>query len=103
MKLTRLTPDAQILKELGTRLAKARKHRGLTQGQLAEQAGIGVATLRRIEGGQDSQMASWIKLLRAMELTSSIDHLLPETIASPMAEAMAEKRRRRLEAAISPI
>jgi len=95
MKINPLTPETEILKELGDRLASLRKQRGVSQNRLAEDAGIGVATLRRIEAGQDSQLASWLKLLKALGMTSAIDALLPENFTSPMAEALAASGRRR--------
>jgi len=87
MEITTLIPDKEILQELGRRLKKLRKQRRLNQDQLAEAAGIGVATLRRIEDGQDSQLGSWIKLMKALQLLDAIDGLLPENFRSPMAEA----------------
>jgi len=87
MKITTLVPDKEILSELGSRLKKLRKQRKLNQDELAMAAGIGVATLRRIEDGQDSQLGSWIKLMKALDLLDPIDALLPENFRSPMAEA----------------
>ena len=99
MKIQVLTPEKQILEELGRRLAMVRKQQRLSQTRLAEEAGIGVATLRRIEAGQDSQMESWLKLLKALRMTAAIDALLPETFDSPMAEVLSQTGRRRRSAA----
>ncbi len=95
MKIDRLMPNRQILRELGTRLAQVRKQQRLSQDRLAGDAGIGVATLRRIESGQDGQLETWIKVFKALQMTQSIDALLPENFASPMAEVMAARKRRR--------
>ncbi len=95
MKIGRLSPENEILSELGRRLAQVRKRQGYTQIQLAAEAGIGVATLRRIEGGDDGQLATWLKLFKALQMTPSIDSLLPENYASPMAEVFAAHKRRR--------
>lgn len=92
MKVGYLTPDGTILTEMGRRLARVRKQQGFSQTRLAEEAGLGVATLRRIESGQDGQMASWLKLLKALRMTASIDALLPETFDSPMAEVLAKTK-----------
>ncbi len=91
MKFNKLTPEADIAAELGRRLAMLRKQQGLSQTALAEEAGIGVATLRRIEGGQDGQMESWLKLLKALNYISAVEALLPEEIKSPRAEVQANK------------
>lgn len=93
LRINTLTPELEMLKELGERLARIRKQQRLTQTNLAEEAGVGVATLRRIEGGQDSQLASWLKLLNALGMTSAIDSLLPEEFSSPMAEVRGTTRR----------
>ncbi|MEQ8749369.1 helix-turn-helix domain-containing protein [Marinicaulis aureus] len=94
MRINALTPEPAILKELGERLARIRKQQGLAQTGLAEEAGIGVATLRRIEGGQDSQLESWLKILKALNMTSAVEALLPENFNSPMAEARGASRKR---------
>lgn len=94
MKIDELSPETEILRELGKRLARVRKQQGFAQEQLATMAGLGVATLRRIEGGQDGHMESWLKLLKALKMTQSIDALLPENFNSPMADVLATKRRR---------
>ena len=95
MKIEPLTPDAIILQELGKRLTRIRKQHGRSQDSLAEEAGLGVATLRRIEAGEGSQLESWLKLLKALRMTSSIEALLPETFDSPMAEALSDNKRTR--------
>lgn len=91
MPIDQLTSVEASLTELGRRLAMMRKQQGLSQAQLAKAAGIGVATLRRIETGSDGQMGSWIKALTALGMISSVDKLLPEELRSPMAEAKAAR------------
>ncbi|MDE0309231.1 MAG: helix-turn-helix transcriptional regulator [Acidiferrobacterales bacterium] len=95
MKINKFTPETDILKEFGKRLARIRKAQGYTQTELAQEAGIGVATIRRIEGGQVSQLETWLKLFKALDMSSNVDALLPETFNSPMAEALAGKSRKR--------
>lgn len=93
MIISPTTPQSSALTELGRRLAQTRKQQGLTQTELASQAGLGVATLRRIEDGQDAQIGSWLKLLTALKLTQVIDQLLPENISSPMTEVKGRRGR----------
>ena len=95
MKFSNLVPEAEIIRELAKRLARLRKAQGFTQAELAKQAGIGVATLRRIEGGRDSQLETWLKILKVLDRMSALDALLPESFNSPMAEALAGKSRKR--------
>lgn len=93
MKLEKITPDNIILKELGKRLSRVRKQRGFSQESLALEAGIGVATLRRIEDGCDGQISSWLKLLKALDMETIIDELLPENFNSPMAEVLKQQKK----------
>ena len=102
MKIDILTPDSVVLQELGRRLAMMRKQRGFSQAALAEEAGVGVATLRRIEAGEGSQLESWIKLLRALGQIGAIEGLLPEELRSPRKDALAERGRKRAPRAAAP-
>jgi transcriptional regulator with XRE-family HTH domain len=95
MKIEDSMPEATILEELGRRLARVRKQQGLTQTNFASDAGIGVATLRRIEAGKDSQMETWLKVMRTLSMISTVDAFLPENFDSPMAEARDKSKRTR--------
>ena len=95
MKIDPLTPDDAVLTELAARLARLRKGRRLSQVELADRAGVGVATLRRMEDGRDARLASWIRVLRALELTSSLEALLPPEVRSPLLEARGRPARPR--------
>ena len=95
MKLQAHTPPPAALAELGRRLESARRQRGLSQATLAAQAGIGVATLRRIEDGRDATLGSWVRLLQALELASGLDLLVPEDLRSPLAEVRDSGGRKR--------
>lgn len=91
MKIQTLTPTIQVLKELGLRLARLRKQQGLSQEQLAAAAGVGVATLRRIEDGKDGKLGSWARLLLALHQDAALDQLLPEELRSPLAEVKGKR------------
>lgn len=93
MKIDNLTPTTTMLTELGARMARLRKLQGLSQEQLAAAAGVGVATLRRLEAGQDGKLGSWLRLLVALERSDAVEALLPEQLRSPLAEAKAMRRR----------
>jgi transcriptional regulator with XRE-family HTH domain len=95
MKIESGNTDRTILEELGRRLAKARLAGGLTQAQLAAQAGLGRATLQRLEGGQDSELSTFIRTLRALGLLGSLDRLVPEPPASPIEQLKLQGRERR--------
>lgn len=61
---------------LGKRLQAARKRKGLTQEQLARQAGVALNTITRLEQGHMQQIRSesLYKLAKALEVTS--DYLI---------------------------
>jgi transcriptional regulator with XRE-family HTH domain len=92
MRFDELLTDDAVLAELGRRLRRYRLGRNLTQDQLAELAGIGRATLQRIERGQSAQSTALVKLLRALGLQADLEALLPEDVEFPIAEL--ERRRR---------
>ncbi|MFK7742767.1 MAG: helix-turn-helix domain-containing protein [Planctomycetota bacterium] len=87
MKIQPLTPTPSILEELGDRLAAIRKQRGMTQEALAQAAGVGVATVRRIEDGKDARLGSWLGILQALGMHAGIEQLVPGNFRSPLAEA----------------
>jgi transcriptional regulator with XRE-family HTH domain len=91
MKIQTLTPTIQVLKELGLRLARLRKQQGLSQEELAAAAGVGVATLRRLEDGKDGKLGSWSRLLLALHQDAALDQLLPEEVRSPLAEVKGKR------------
>ncbi len=94
-RIHRLMPEDEILIELGDRLTRARKQRSLSQEALARLAGIGVATRRRLEDGNDAQLGTWLKLLKALGMEAGIDALLPPELPSPMHEATGKSNPKR--------
>jgi transcriptional regulator with XRE-family HTH domain len=94
MKLDSSHSDTAILTELGARLAEARVTRNLTQDQLSAEAGISKRTLERLESGQSIQLATLIRVLRALDLSAHLDLLIPAPTASPLAQLELQGRRR---------
>ncbi|NCC61042.1 MAG: XRE family transcriptional regulator [Verrucomicrobiae bacterium] len=84
MKIEGLLTDEAVLTELGGRLARHRIALGLSQAELAEQAGVSKRTVERIEAGATTQTATLIRILRVLELLGRLDTLAPETGPSPM-------------------
>lgn len=76
--------DTRILTEIGERLAQYRLAQGLTQAELARQAGIGKRTLERMEAGAAVQTTSLVRVLRELGLLASLDGALPATGPGPM-------------------
>jgi transcriptional regulator with XRE-family HTH domain len=71
--------DEQFFRDLGERIANARKAHGLTQQQLAEALGIAQQTLAHYEGGRSRLPISMLPAL-AQLLTLSFDELMGQPI-----------------------
>jgi transcriptional regulator with XRE-family HTH domain len=89
-----MTTEA-VLAELGRRMADRRLDRGLTQEQMAARAGIGRATLQRLEAGGSIQLTSVVKLLRALDLLDALDVALSAGVDAAGADAQGGDGRRR--------
>jgi len=92
MRIEQLTSDDAVLRELGRRLERHRVARDRTQAELADEAGIGRATLQRIERGESVQLTSLVKLLRALDLLDGLEAAVPPAIALPIAQLEREQR-----------
>jgi transcriptional regulator with XRE-family HTH domain len=69
------TRDEQFFKELGARIAQARKDHGMTQQQLADELGVAQQTLAHYEVGRARLPASMLPTLARL-LTLSMDELM---------------------------
>jgi transcriptional regulator with XRE-family HTH domain len=98
MRLDELMTDTAVLAELGGRLARHRLQRNWTQAQTAVEAGVGQATVQRVERGESVQMTSMVKLLRALDLLGGLDGAVPESIDLPIAQLEREQRKVRRRA-----
>lgn len=95
MKIRSTTRTEDVLAELGDRIQRHRLDRNQTQADLATEAGVGEATLRRLEGGESVTLATLIRVLRALDRLSGVDGVLPEPAVSPIELARREGRRRK--------
>jgi transcriptional regulator with XRE-family HTH domain len=94
MPTSKQDPDRVVLEKLGSRLRRVRLDRNLSQAKLAEEAGIGRATLQRIEEGKSPSLTNLIRVLRALDLLDGIDRLIPESSPSPIDELKRRGRQR---------
>lgn len=76
--------DNAILGELGRRLAQWRLDRGLTQANLALEAGVSKRTVERMEAGAAAQTLSLVRVLRVLDLLPGLEQLVPEAGPKPM-------------------
>jgi transcriptional regulator with XRE-family HTH domain len=95
MRIESGNTDEAVRDELASRLTHTRLERNLTQAQLATQAGIGRATLQRLEAGQSADLATFIRVLRVLGLLEGLDLLVPEPAPSPIERLKLQGRQRR--------
>ena len=95
MKITKQLTDAAILEEMGSRLARRRLDRELTQAALAEQAGLSKRTVERIEAGATVQVSSLIRVLRVLEWVEGLETWMPETGPRPLEVLKRQGRQRK--------
>jgi putative transcriptional regulator len=94
MNIESYLTDEAILKEIGQRLSQLRLNRNLTQAEVAEEAGITRPTLVRIEKGMPTDFVSFLRLLRALQLTEGLEALVPTQSISPVERALMERDQR---------
>jgi len=88
--------DDTLLKLIGERLAGLRLARNLTQQQLAEQAGLGLRTVQRLElGAAATQLSGFVRVCRVLGLVERFETLIPEPAVSPMAQLKLQGRKRK--------
>ncbi len=84
-------PERQ-LEELGQRLSELRLERNWPQSQLAEEAGVSLATVRRLEAGRSVQLANWLRVLAALGLSERLEQLIPPPAANPLVALERERQ-----------
>ena len=92
MKLEKQNTVETISAELVRRIVQKRLDFGWTQSKAAEQAGIAIRTLRRLELGEDCHFSTIIRLLSAYGLTDRLDQLVPEPTVSPIEFVERQKK-----------
>jgi transcriptional regulator with XRE-family HTH domain len=85
--------DKALQEQLGSRLRALRLSRNESQEALALRAGVGKATLQRLEEGRSGTIITLLRVLRALGL-DDLDGLVPEVEKSPLAEARGERQGR---------
>jgi transcriptional regulator with XRE-family HTH domain len=84
MNITTELTDAAVLHEIGERLERRRIDAGLTQAQLAEEAGISKRTVERMEAGRSTDSLMLLRALRVLKLMQGLDQLVPDLPQSPL-------------------
>lgn len=76
--------DIAILEEIGQRIKAERLEANLTQEELAEQSGVSLATIRRLEAGASVSMRQWLMVLRILRMLERLESAFPEKEISPI-------------------
>lgn len=72
-KKTTPRPVSRALRELANDVAAWRKLRGLTQAQVADRAGVGANTVRRLEDGEGgATLENVLRILRALGVMETL-------------------------------
>ena len=95
MKFTSDISDSAALKELGSRIARYRLNRNLTQSAFAKEAGISQRTLIRIEHGESTQTTNLIRILRILHILENFEALVPEPTISPIQQLQLHGKSRK--------
>ena len=94
MQLQNYLSDEAILTELGSRLARLRIERELTQEELAEKSGISKPTVARLEQGMPVQSTTLIRVFRALNLLPSLDGIILAESIRPMDTLLTQGKKR---------
>lgn len=86
--------DSAVLAAMGERLSKERLRANWTQAQLAVEAGVSKRTVERLEAGESVQLTNWIRVLRALDKLSLLEHIFPEPLPSPMQQLKMQGKAR---------
>jgi transcriptional regulator with XRE-family HTH domain len=95
MRITAELTDNAVLHEIGDRVERRRIDAGLTQAQLAEEAGISKRTVERIEAGHSTDFVMLLRVLRVLKLLEALDQLVPDLPQSPLALLKGRGRARK--------
>ncbi len=88
--------DDPLLERIGERLARVRLSKNWTQAYVAEEAGIGLRTLARMEQGEAATRLSYfLRVCRVLGILERFDALLPEERPGPIEQLRMEGKRRR--------
>lgn len=84
MKITNGMTNQMILQEIGTRLQNYRLDMNMKQSELSRITGVSIATIRRLESGEDVGLSKFVAIMLALGLTSNLNYIIPEEIVNPI-------------------
>lgn len=92
--------DPMIMKRIGEKLKKTRLKQNITQMNLAEEAGISISTLKKMENGEIASFDALLRMLRTLGFLDVLQPLVNEEQLSPseyyeLVNSAAKKIRKR--------
>lgn len=79
-----IATSGQIEAALCKRLESIRLSRNITQAQLAEESGVSLRTIGRLEKGQGISMDTFIRVMTALKIQQNFEALLPDPAVRPI-------------------
>ncbi len=79
-----IATSVQIEAALCKRLENIRLSRNITQAQLAEEAGVSLRTIGRLEKGQGVSLDTFIRVMVALGIQQSLETLMPDPTVRPI-------------------
>jgi transcriptional regulator with XRE-family HTH domain len=97
-----IATSMQIETALCKRIESIRLSRNTTQKQLAEEAGVSLRTIGRLEKGQGISLDTFIRVLTALRIQHSLEGLLPDPSVRPIERVGAGSGERKRARPVKP-
>ena len=91
MRIRQTSRTPAVLQEIGDRIERLRLQRNQSLADLAEAAGVGTATLQRLETGRNANLKTVIQVLRALNRLGDLDNVIPDVEVSPFEISSARR------------
>lgn len=95
MQITGTESANTVMREMGKRLRSFRINFPMTQEELAEESGLSLRTIQRMEKGESVQTESLIRVMSAMGILSNMERLIPQEEVRPSDLFLLGKQRQR--------
>jgi transcriptional regulator with XRE-family HTH domain len=84
MREVRYESGEDLEASLGMQIQKVRLSKNLDQVTVAERAGVSVRALRNLEAGRGSTLATFVRVLKALERTDLLTSLVETPTVNPL-------------------
>jgi len=88
-----LTPDKAIIGEIGKKIAWWRLRQDFSQAKLAEDAGVSLSSVQKIERGESTNFLILVKVLRTLRKLEGLEFFTREEGLSPREYYLAMEAR----------